>query len=249
MQNAAQKKNRKRRSVKAFLIILMIFLILGVIGTSAYFICRVKTVEVHGNTRFSSEQIVAMSAIKQGDSIFTLKNAEIKSLLLKDPYIRTADIEVKLPDTVLLKISENTACAMILYMDSFIILDDEGIILEITSNVAKEFAPVVSGMNVTAFKVGQKIQSADDQQLICYQTLMKKLKEYMALGNMSEINLSSTGAIMLVSKDGLRIRIGAMIEIDKKLKWVSAVLPILIGQGKTSGVLDVSNPDHASYIP
>lgn len=231
------------------LLILMVMLILGVVGTAAYFLCRVKNIEVSGNARYSREQIIALSGLQMGDSIFTVKNAEVKALIMKEPYIKSAAIEEHFPDTISIAVTEKTAAAMILYLNSFVILDEEGYILEITNNVVQEFCPTVSGMNVSSFQVGEKIKSADSGQEEAYSLLIAKLKESKTIGIISEINLSNVRNIFMISRDSIKIRLGNLEEIDKKLQWVSNIMPILFDEGKKGGTLDVSNPAQGSYIP
>ncbi len=245
MQSRKKKQSRMPRILFTFIILL----VLGTVGTAAFLVCRVQAVAVEGISRFTQEQIISISGIQTDDSMFMLNEAAVCSAIQKDPYVKSAKIERQFPDTVKITIVERVPAALVQYVDSFLKMDRDGYILEKTDDAAGESCPVITGMNVTAFQIGQPIKSQDPKQVDVYTSILSKLDGSTTAGDIAEINVANLENVYLLTRGNIRIRIGSISDLDRKFVWIQNVLPILIQQGKSGGTLDVTNPESASYIP
>ena len=96
---AAGKARRVRSGALGKLLIMLAIVAAVVFGVAIFF--KVSTIEVQGNTVYSSEQIVEASQIQPGDNLLTVNKAlavgNIKAAL---PYVEDVSIARSLPDGI-----------------------------------------------------------------------------------------------------------------------------------------------------
>lgn len=89
------------------LLIMLAIVAAVVFGVAIFF--KVSTIEVQGNTVYSSEQIVEASQIQPGDNLLTVNKAlavgNIKAAL---PYVEDVSIARSLPDGIIIQVREST---------------------------------------------------------------------------------------------------------------------------------------------
>lgn len=116
---AAMRHNRTRRRGRSrfgFLLKVLCVLTLLValtVGATVFF--RVEQVVVSGNSRYTQEDVVAATGIQLGDNLYRMNkyqiNQEVRQAL---PYVNELNIVRKLPNTVLITVTEWDAVAQIL---------------------------------------------------------------------------------------------------------------------------------------
>lgn len=102
-------KRRRRKFVKKcfILLILLISTLTGLCLKHPYF--NVKKIEVINNKNISKEEIIKLSRIYEGDNIFYINMDRTKRDILNNPYILKAEVKRKLPNKILIDISEREA--------------------------------------------------------------------------------------------------------------------------------------------
>lgn len=116
---AAMRHNRTRRRGRSrfgFLLKVLCVLTLLValtVGVTVFF--RVEQVVVSGNSRYTQEDVVAATGIQVGDNLYRMNkfqiNQEVRRAL---PYVNELNIMRKLPNTILITVTEWDAVAQIL---------------------------------------------------------------------------------------------------------------------------------------
>lgn len=116
---AAMRHNRSRRRGRSrFGFLLKVLCVLTVlvaltVGATVFF--RVEQVVVSGNSRYTQEDVVAATGIRLGDNLYRMNkfqiNQEVRQAL---PYVNELNIVRKLPNTILITVTEWDAVAQIL---------------------------------------------------------------------------------------------------------------------------------------
>ena len=113
------RSNRRRRRGRGRLgplLALLCILAAGAavtVGATVFF--QVEKIEVAGNSRYTDEEIVAVTGIVQGDNLYRINKVKITGNLLHElPYIEGVNIRRKLPDTILVTVGECGAAACVL---------------------------------------------------------------------------------------------------------------------------------------
>ena len=71
----------------------------------------------------------------------------------------------------------------------------------------------------------------------------------MYQSQISEINLSNPENIYLITVEGITVRLGNASYMQAKIGAVRTDMAYLRQLGKTSGILDVTTPEDAKYMP
>jgi hypothetical protein len=108
---------------------------------------------------------------------------------------------------------------------------------------------VVTGFQVTGISVGQKLEVKDQRQISAYVSIMSELALQMYRDQISELNLSDSDNLYLVTVDGITVRLGNGDYMRAKIGAMRTDMAYLRQLGKTSGILDVSIPQDAKYMP
>lgn len=140
---AAMRHNRTRRRGRSrFGFLLKVLCVLTVlvaltVGATVFF--RVEQVVVSGNSRYTQEDVVAATGIQLGDNLYRMNkfqiNQEVRQAL---PYVNELNIVRKLPNTILITVTEWDAVAQILPTAEVITEVDEETGEEISVETAGE---------------------------------------------------------------------------------------------------------------
>ena len=116
MPNKRRRPSRRRRrgSLGPLLRVLSLLLAAVAIVAALTLFFKVDQVLVTGNSRYTQEEIVAASGVEKGDNLILLDKYRIsQSVYTSLPYISEVRINRKLPDTLVVDVTETAASAVI----------------------------------------------------------------------------------------------------------------------------------------
>jgi len=127
---AAMRHNRTRRRGRGrfgFLLkVLCVLTLLVALAVGATVFFRVEQVVVSGNSRYTQEDVVEATGIQMGDNLYHMNkfqiNQEVRRAL---PYVNELNIVRKLPNTILITVTEWDAVAQILPTEETVTETDE----------------------------------------------------------------------------------------------------------------------------
>ena len=237
---------KKRR--KTVLVVFLILTVLAAAGFAGYEIFKVKTVVVEGNEDTPADEIISMSSIEYGTNIFMVDLEAAKAGIETSPFMECIAITRVLPDTISIQIKERCRRAVVQYLDTYMLIDEDGIILETCDDQMQNSYPLVTGINIMSFQVGSKLQASDMYQIDVLQELLVEL-HCRNLSQITEVDVSNPVNIMLKYKSGMEVCIGEAKEIANKLARMSAIMTELETQNITDGTIDVSGETGGTYLP
>jgi len=116
---AAARNNRKRRPSRGrfgflFKLLCVLTLLAALtVGVTVFF--RVESVQVSGNSRYTADEVAAVTGIQMGDNLYGMNKYSIYRRMLEElPYIKSVNIRRDLPSTILVTITEWDAAAQIM---------------------------------------------------------------------------------------------------------------------------------------
>ncbi len=239
------KKRKKRRRIRKLPILILLFIIaITVTLTTPTF--NIKTIQVSGNEKVASEEIVLNSGILTGTNLFTFSKGSATEGIKRLAYIDTVKIQRKIPKTVLITVTE---CVLAAYIDDgtqLVGIDKKGKVLELFPQNTNLDKPVVKGITTATCNVGETIVTEPAEMADTLVRFISKLDEYGALAVTAEIRMNSRTDMQFVTKSGLRVMMGSESEMDYKFKYYESVLQ-KIGED-AGGVLDItSGSEKATY--
>lgn len=224
------------------------FLALAVFTAAAFF--RVDTVEVCGAETVSAAHVVELSDIRLGDRTLLVNPFAVRKNILDGmPKVGSVGVKLAFPDTVVITIKEREPVIRLTTDGVTYLLDEDCRLLEFLPDYmyTGSVPLTISGLKVTNAVTGKVIGLDGDLRLA---TMQKVLDEFFAREDLraktGRIDCSSITDISFTYDGRLRVCIGSITDITKKLDLVEAVLPKL--RTGESGVLYAKEEGSARFI-
>lgn len=214
---------RKRNATPVFG--LWLFLLFCCLLASYFFIhspyFSLQNIQVQGYEVLPAEKIIEMSGITTGINIFRTDNQGAITKLMMHPSIKKAEITRKLPSTLAIKITERTPAALVVGQDGFIVVDEEGVYIKKVSDLQGMHLPLISGVEVDKnHRPGANISTQGLSASIKLISLMDKTLQE----NVSEIMAPTPYSLTLKTIQGVEVRFGEPVELERKLKIIEELL-------------------------
>ncbi len=216
---------------------------------------RVQKVEVEGNSYYKYEEILKASGISLGeDESMALDGSAVAQKILKScPNVERCTV-MTLPFSVKITVVEKADVKTTAYNGSYITFDRNFLVLEEKEN-GEAFSPFLSVTlpQLANATVGKQLQfygmTRADAAYI--NTLYDTLKEKGILSDVTHIDYSERFALSYILDGRIRVEIGSMDSLEKKLDKTRE----MIGkkqEGGTDmntayGILDVSNLQKSTW--
>ncbi len=229
MRTATTKSNtryiRQRKRKTASFFALWIILVLSV-SVSAYYFANsvyfsVGQVFVYGNEVVSAEEIVEMTDLKFGANIFRVSTVQAVQKVLVHPRIKSLSINRKLPDTLKVTVVERKPLALVICDDGIIMVDEDRVYLEKTSDILHLNYPLISGVTVpNDARPGDVVETPGLVSAIRLITLMDK--EFFS--NVIEISAETSQSLSLKTKQGVVVMFGEPEDLERKVEVMESLL-------------------------
>lgn len=228
--------------------LIMLFLVSGsIIFLTGIF--NISSIDVTGIQTLTRDEIVKNSGITYGKNIFLLSEKTAMRGIFKDPYVKLIKIDRKLPNRISINIVERNPAFKLPYVGSFVILDDEGVVVEVLPIGGRKVElPIVDGLKFSEFKVGEKLNIVNK---VSFDTLMKIVVEIRPSGllqGMEKIDITDVNNVSLSFDDGNTILIGEPVDVAYKLSFAKTILQD-IKQKNRKGIIDLSNKSDPVFRP
>ena len=273
IQPAAFNSRRLAVQLLTVLAVVMAF----VLGMSVFF--RVKTITVSGANVYSAWTIREKSGISVGDNLLTFGRTKASGQIIANlPYVKSARIGIKLPDTVNIEIEEEAVVYSIQDQDGvWWLMNSDGKVVEQTSStnaksytqvlgvtlsephaseagVAKEDVPATTaaadGSDPTATTAYTPTLVTATQRLNAALKILQALEDNDIVGDAASVDVSQLQDIILWYGTQYQVNLGSIDRIDYKIAYMkNAILQMSEYQ---TGILDVSFttwPDCAGFTP
>ncbi|MBC8529905.1 FtsQ-type POTRA domain-containing protein [Christensenellaceae bacterium NSJ-44] len=232
-----KKKMKKPSTLVTWLLGLLLALTLAAILNLEVLI--VRDVQVYGNETVATEDIVGMAGVALGENIFKVNLDAVKANIEENPYLVVDHIGYKLPDKISIVLHERKARAVLEYLSSYILIDEEGTLLELKSKGEDVPELLVKGVEVVSFTTGKKAELSNPYQMEACGMVLSEFYTQNAQELISEMDLSNPDDITLKTTAGIAVRFGQAKDVEKKVTWVRTLIPQLQAEGKV-GTLDVT---------
>ena len=229
-----RKKNNARRRILLLIFMICIFSVLCF--KLPYF--NITGINVVNNKIVSKEEIVKLSGIEKGNNLFYINTTTGSEGILKNPYILSAKVERKLPNSIVITVVERDAIYYNTKDNKNFVIDKNGIVLEIKDDIKNMNLIKLDGFDYSKAEVGKQLESDDKRRLEAIIELAKYVKSDNILSKVTSIDISDPNALN-VYYGNICIKLGNCDNIDKKLNTAVNILQRdEVKQGK--GYIDVS---------
>lgn len=216
----AQKKKRKRKKLiyKALSVIAVVIAIVAVITTlSLTVFFKIEKITVTGNVKYSEEQIIQVLPIKQDKNLFLSNTEEAKATLEEAlPYVFNAEIKRKLPDQIIINITETPKYYSIKQAKSYILLDENLKVLELEAKEKPEGCVAIAKANVKSAVVGKQIV-LDDEKVLDNLIKLTDAINRLKLDEITAISAVDVNTNSMIYEGRITIKLGTIDKLDDKL--------------------------------
>ncbi len=229
---------------KALKIVSAVFLLCALVIV-AFEVLHVRKINVSGCETRSEDDIIALSGLETGVSVFIVDTQKAIDALSRDPYIEPVDVSISYPDCVKVTIRERKEAAYIKKEDTLLIIDSEGWLLRILTNQDAPPYPEVKGAVLDELSVGKRVSGADTFQLDVLSKVISQAGTSKV--GLKSIDLKYAADVVLEINDGFIVEIGDDMKLGEKFELLKSSMARLKEMGKTGGVIDVASPPNAYY--
>ena len=225
-----QKLAKKRRKFVIKIckwLTLFCIIIGGIIYAMLSPIFNITSIEVSGNSKISSETILSLSGLSINQNMFNFSTSQVRNNIKQNAYIESVEISRSLPDKVEITVEERVATYALTIGNAYAYINNQGYILEITSNNGSY--PIISGYEtpVEQIKEGSRLVTDDLEKL----NDVLRIMEAVSIGdnNISElitqINIADkTNYILTLEKEKKTIYLGDTSNLSTKVLLINQIL-------------------------
>lgn len=243
-------KKRKLKNIGVAASIISIILIIGVVLSLTVFF-RSEQFTVEGAEHYSAQDIIDASGMRLGENLFLSdKGAGEERIESSLPYVEEAKISIKIPNTMVITITESQPAFIFQNGSEYIIVSSQGKVMEKVKGTAEKYdAPVVLGCTVKSADLGKEITFKESGIL----SILKGVAEGLSVNEFSgikEIDITNTARICLNYSNRIKIVLGLPEDISYKLKTAKIIISEKLSE-TDAGELDVSgckSESKASYF-
>jgi cell division protein FtsQ len=219
-----KKKKKKKSKIKRLFITIIIVVLLILISRLGIF--SIKNIEVEGNSFLPTEKVVEISGVNQGENIFDIGRWRTIDNLEANPYIEEANIDKKLPSTLVLKIVERQPEFIIANEERVAYISKQGYVLEIVEENALSL-PKLLGLNAAleTVSVGNRLEEEDLKKLNKILNVYEYAKRYEVSNFITAIDVSNDDNFTLVMDgEGKKVYLGDCSDLNTRMLELQVIL-------------------------
>ena len=229
-----------RRRLKRFLFGALTLIIIVTVGLLLSFTVffKIEAIEVAGDTRYPSDQIISASMIQEGENFFLCNTSPgERNIWEKFPYIESVHIEKKLFNKIVINVQEAVPSSVVESEGKYVLLSESGKIIDIADHQQAD-VPIVMGAQLAVPTLSASVKYQDENVEGYLNEILEAAAEYK-LGVLSVIDITKLSNITLETKDGFHIILGKPESIRHKMMTAKKIMKKDVPAGDV-GTLDVS---------
>ena len=234
-----RKRRRRGNNVLWYLLICVFMITLAVVLTTRVFF-NIKTITVKGNTKYGDRDVIISSGILLEENMFRLNDRKIEKKLVNEySYVSAVKIRRKLPDGIVLEITEAVPIGAIDAGVGYTLVSGEGRVLEINTPVIPANIPVIFGFSEETPPQGSYLDEAESENVTRMRLVMEAAQQ-LKFPYLDVIDLSDPYNIRLYYQDQFELVLGTESNIPYKMELIMAVVEKENLLGTFKGTIDAS---------
>lgn len=195
-----------------------------------------------------------VNGLQNIDCLFSLRAKNVEDAIVFDvPELKKVRVRFSFPNTLTVSFTERTPAYLIFSSGVYVCADEEGYVLSVHTDSSERDLPVVRGIELTSYKIGQTISTGNEDQMKALNALFNeivlcdmqngnyKLSEHIEIVDVSEYN-----EIWLFVDELLSVNLGDVDNIEYKIPALKEILQTEAVEGK-SGLIDFTVSDQPIF--
>lgn len=251
LQKFARRKENKKRITKIGQAV-----IFGVLAIVFVLIClavffRIKHIEIVGTTRYTKDDILAIVDIKEGLSLYEVSDRNLEPLVGRLAYIQDAKVVRKLPDTLVISITESLPAYYCEIYGEYFVLSNSLLVLErrMDSGGLPEQGLIELLLPEVDFAmVGSTLEFSTAVSEKYVRAYLDALESGRMYDLATAFDLRDRFSLGLIAKEIYLIDLGNGDELGTKLTAVSGMLENQVFADEIPATIDARDPTQCAVI-
>ena len=270
VQEPSHKKHKSKKKLKRLLRLIKSILVAGLLIVTVVYTAlspffNVAEIKVKDAVNYDQQTLITTSGIKIGENgfkkifnkpgkfyYFRIGSAE-NAIIENCPYVKSVKVRFVVPSTVTIEIKEREPAAFLSLAGTNLLIDIEGVLLEINPDLKKVDLPVFKGIKIDSYKPGKKLEIPEDTLLSAFEVFenirvvdgenMDKLLpsvDYIDVGDIYNIRISLQSRVM--------VNLGKPEDLNYKMNAVQTIFTKNIKKSER-GKLDFSSDENPVFTP
>ncbi len=203
----------------------------------------VQTVTADAVAHVTEEQIAGATASVRGESLLALSVGPIEEELTALPYVRSARVLRRFPNTLYVRLVEHEPAARVKASDGSVwLVSDDGRVLEQSAAAGLPLFVPASGLELEPGEYLPQIVAA----ALPVGALLEEIDAGNGLPTLHHVSIALTGEVVMHLARGAELRLGEPTELKQKLTVASAIIQQYLRDGKRINYVDASVPDRVA---
>ncbi|OON93977.1 MAG: hypothetical protein ATN31_04590 [Candidatus Epulonipiscioides saccharophilum] len=230
-----------QKNVMITLGIIFICLVIFILPTWQAQITEINVKSYSSQPHYSQKDLEIVLGITKNAHILNISNKKWEKYKKSLPFIESLKITKKFPNMLILDIVEKTPLGYIPFKEKYLLIDDQAIVLAESTHPNFDL-PLIEGIEVDKFLVGEKISLSNDNALLTLDLITQTAMAYGLTSSIDSINLLDLDDITLRIKR-LEIILGDISNLNRKMNWLDKIY-----KNYSVGILDLRNIDLGEAI-
>ncbi len=196
---------------------------------------RISQIMVHGAGHLSADEIVARSDLFRGQTLSSIRPADVAARLTALPWIAAARVQVLPTGRVDLLVDERLPRAAMPFRHKYVLLDQEGVALEVASTPPSVPLISVEGVAPPYVRLGDRVPSRGVRDAVRALALLPP--EEIARG--LRLHVDRAGAVIVTTADGVTVLLGSPRGLGGRAAMLPQVLAAIRRQHLRSASVDL----------
>lgn len=209
------KSPKRKKNALSWVLIVILLIITAQVFILFSPVFNIKYIDIVGQKKVSAKKILELSGICYGKNIFKTSFSKAEQQIKNgEPYIEKVKISYRLPNCVAIDVSERNPVGAIEYMGSYILVDNNGYALEITTNIKDKKIVELRSVNLNSVTIGKKISEGEMDKLKTSLGLLSLLGKNNLVSDVKYIDVKDLKNVIMFVNGRLDVNFGSAEELN-----------------------------------
>ncbi len=243
-----QKKRRRAQLIRRFISFGLLGVILLCIILFFTPILNIRNVSITGNSKIDTAQIEQSLGMVVGENLLLTRTNKIEDAILSFPYAETVTVKRKLiPPSIIIEIVECEPIAYIIHNKTFVIVNVNGKILEVTDQ--KPELMELTGLKLTSSNAGEIISLDDNGKLKSVLDVLATFRKSGLMDGVTVINFEDMDNLTFNYQNRIDGICGSTSDLSHKLSLFREAITSNRLTENSRGTIDLTQTGYARYRP
>ena len=241
---SASKKKEKKANVFLPFVLITLILIGICIGCMLTPTFNIDEITVQSGINVNKEEILSKIEHVKGINTLKINTRKLEKSIKEIPYIRKAEIKRVLPDGLSITYEERKPYAIIKYLESFVIMDKYGFVLEIKKENDMQDLTIIYGIDAEQYVPGTTLDGVARLKYENVAYLLETASHVEFEYGISEINYQDTENLIISIRDAdIEVEYGE-IEREKLSEKIIYLMEMIKSIEGKKGTILINNEDY-----